>query len=602
MEPEALRFLASRLKLAYHAAGASIAGPGGGAADRLHIVKQGTVRGSPATGMRAEKLVDLVHGPGECFPVGALIGRRETAYQYRADSDVFAYELAAEDFHALVGRSPRFQRFCTDHLASLLAQSHRALRAQAAEALMDESRMLMPLRGLVRRAAVSCAPGTPIRDVLEAMHAHAVGSMVVVDATGAPVGILTQPDVLSRVALAGADLSGPVSCVMTPDPVLVQAEAPVHQAALAMARHGIRHVILVDEGRLAGVVSERDLFSVQRVSLRGTADRISGAADRAALSDAAAAVRALAGSLLAQGLGAEQLTQVISAMNDAIVLRAVRLAAPAHPIAGNWCWIALGSEGRTEQTLSTDQDNALILERADDTPSALAFAAVVNETLDACGFPLCRGDIMARNPRWCLTGERWRETFSDWIRNPVPDALMNAAIFFDLRPLAGDARLADTLRGWLLERTAANAGFLRGMAVNALKARPPLGLLREFATDGTPGHPGTLDLKQLGVRPSIDAARVWALSRGLPQTSTAERLREAARAGILPADEAASAVDAFHFLQAMRLRHQHFQRPAAGAENRIDPEKLNSLDRRILKEAFRHAAKLQERLRLDFQL
>jgi len=602
MEPGELRFLASRLKLAYHAAGAMIAEPGSGAVDRLHIVKQGTVRGAPSAGMLAEKLVDLVHGPGEFFPVGALIGRRETAYHYRAETDVFVYELAAQDFHALIGRSPVFQHFCTGHLASLVAQSHRALRAQAAEALMDESRMLLPLRGLLRRPAVSCAPDTAIRNVLETMHARAVGSMVVVDAAGAPVGILTQPDVLSRVALAGADLRGPVSGVMTPAPVLVQADAPVHEAAVAMARHGIRHVILVDDGRLAGVVSERDLFAVQRISLRGTADRISGAVDRAALAEAAAAVRSLAGSLLAQGLGAEQLTQVICAMNDAIVLRAAKLAESAHPLAGEWCWIALGSEGRIEQTLSTDQDNALILERADDTQAALAFAAVINETLDACGFPLCRGDIMARNPRWCLTGERWRETFSGWIRNPDPEALMNAAIFFDLRPLAGEARLAGTLRSWLLEKTAANASFLRGMAQNALKARPPLGLLRDFVAEGTPEHPGTLDLKQLGVRPSIDAARVWALSRGLPQTSTAERLRAAAQAGILPSDEASSAVDAFHFLQAMRLRHQHFHRPAAGAENRIDPATLNTLDRRILKEAFRQAAKLQERLRLDFQL
>lgn len=603
MEPEALRFLASRLKLAYHAAGETLIAPGQGAVAHLRIVKQGVVHGAPAAGSRAEKLVDLVHGPGECFPVGALIGNRDTAYHYRAETDAFVYELAAADFHALLERSPRFQRFCTDHLAALLAQSHRALRATAAESLVDEGRMLLPLRGLAVKRPVSCAPQTPIRQVLEEMHERRVGSMVVVDPEGAPVGIFTQPDVLSRVALAGADMGAPISSVMTPDPLLLPADAPAYEGALAMARAGIRHLILEHNGRFAGVVSERDLFAAQQLSLRRTADAIRAAPDREALAGAAASVRALAGALLAQGFGAEPLTRVISALNDAIVARALALAlAGAAPLAGRWCWIALGSEGRVEQTLSTDQDNALILEQAEDVPAALKLAGVVNDTLDACGFPLCKGGIMARNPRWCQTPEAWRACFDDWIRNTDPEALMHAAIFFDLRPLAGAADLAENLRAWLLGRTAANEVFLRGMAANALVAQPPAGLMHELLSGLAPGRDAPIDLKQLGVRPYIDAARVWSLARGLPQTSTAERLRAAAQAGALPADEAAAAVEAFHFLQTVRLRHQQFGNPAPGEENRVDPAALNTLDRRILKEAFRHAAKLQERLRLDFRL
>jgi len=602
MAPEALRFLASRLKLAYFAAGSEVAGPGRGAVDRLWIVKQGVVQGTPAPEMRTEKLVDLVHGPGECFPVGALVGSRETAYRYEAKTDVFAFELAEPDFRRLLAESPPFQRFCTDHLSALLEQSRQALRARAAEALADEGRMLQPLRSLARHAPVSCRPDTPIREVLQAMHARRVGSMVVVDGGNVPVGIFTQPDVLSRVALGGADPEGPISGVMTAHPIVLAADAPAYLGALDMARHGIRHVVLVDDGKLAGVVSERDLFALQRVSLRRTADRIRSAADDRALAEAALEVRELAGALLAQGFGAEHLTQVVSAMNDSVVARAVELAARRHPLAARHCWIALGSEGRMEQTLATDQDNALILESAADKPAALALAAEANATLDACGFPLCKGDIMARNPKWCLTLEEWRAAFQDWIRNTDPEALMHSAIFFDLRALAGEPQFADELRNWLLERTAGSSAFLRGMAGNALQAKPPIGLLRDFVTDDAPEHPGTLDLKKLGARPFVDAARVWALAHRSAHTSTAERLRAAARAGVLPAGEADAAAEAFHFLQTLRLRHQHFGRPGAGAENRIDPGTLNALDRRILKEAFRHAAKLQERLRLDYQL
>lgn len=195
---------------------------------------------------------------------------------------------------------------------------------------------------------------------------------------------------------------------------------------------------------------------------------------------------------------------------------------------------------------------------------------------------------MARNPLWCLTLQQWRDAFSNWIRNPVPDALLNAAIFFDLRAIDGDASLASELHAWLLERSAASPMFLRAMAENALKAQPPVGLLHDLV-----GKDEAIDLKLLGVRPFVDVARVWALSKSLPPTGTAERLRAAAAAGVLPADEAAAYCEAFHFLQAVRMR---------AGRNLVDVRALNRLDRRILKEAFRQAAATQQRLRLDYRL
>jgi CBS domain-containing protein len=363
--------------------------------------------------------------------------------------------------------------------------------------------------------------------------------------------------------------------------------------------------VLVADGRLTGVISERDLFTLQRASLRRAADRIRSAGSVGALAEAAADIRQLARSLLVQGMGAEQLTEVVSALNDSLVRRLIDMIAARRALPGGWCWIALGSEGRMEQTLATDQDNALILEpgtaEADRKPF-LEFADEVNRGLDACGFPLCKGDIMARNPKWCQPLEGWRATFDGWIRNPDPKALLNAAIFFDLRALAGEAQLAGQLRDALLAQTAGNPAFLRAMASNALQVRPPIGLLRDFVTDDSKEFPNTLDLKKLGVRPYVDAARVWALAHRLAGTGTAERLRGAAKAGAMPEQEAADACAAFHFVQTLRLRHQHLERPAPGGENRIDPDALNALDRRLLKETFRQTGKLQERLRLDYQL
>lgn len=606
MAPADLEFLASRLKVAYFAKGEAIVGPAAGVVTRLYIVKKGSVRSfatGPAPGVAAEAL----RTPGECFPIGALMGKRATQYDYSAAEDTFVYELDAIAFAQLLERSAHFRAYCTDYLASLVEQSRKAMRAYASESMAGSSGVLESLGSLLMREPVSCPPETSIRDVLATMRKEGVGSVVIAGPDGIPAGIFTQPDAVFRVALGGVALSSPVSSVMTANPVTLPAEAPRFEAALLMARHGIRHIVVVRDGRLSGVVSERDLFALQRVSLRRIAQRIRGGTTIGALRESAERIKDIVHNLVAQGLGTEQVTQVISSLNDLLVEQLARNVAGRRGLEGGWCWLALGSEGRSEQTLATDQDNALILAgegaAAPSQGEMLAFADEINRALDACGFPLCRGDIMARNPKWCLTLAQWKEEFSGWIRNPVPQALLESAIFFDFRSVVGDARLAGELRLAVVAQASRNKAFLRAMAENALQVAPPLGLLRNFVTDDTPEFRGTIDLKKFGVRPFVDAARVFSLAAGESQTSTVARIRTAGRSGSLPRAEADSAVAAFLFLQSLRLRHQFIDgKPSAGFENRVAPAGLNELDRRVLREAFRQQAKLQERLRMDYAL
>jgi CBS domain-containing protein len=567
LEPEALDYLAQRLRLAYHARGELIVGPDSGEVDRLRIIKQGAVRGSGGP-------ADVLLGPGEAFPLGALVARRATVYQYRAEADTFCWELEAPRFHELLEKSAHFRAFATQHLATLVERSHRALRAEAAASSLDGAGMLAPLKSVLRRGPVACAEDATLGEAVRRMHAERVGSIVVVDARGFPSGIFTTVDLLESVA-GGGTLEEPIAKRMTPRPVTLEEEATLADAALAMARHGFRHIVVTRDGKLAGVVSERDLFALQRLGLRRTAERIRAAARLEQLIEAARDIRQLTRHLLAQGVAAGPLTAMVSALNDALTRRVIELAAARRSLAGAWCWLALGSEGRMEQTLVTDQDNALIVEG--DPQSFLAFADQVNRDLDACGYPLCKGDIMARNPRWCLTPAQWRAAFDDWIRNTDPEALLHAGVFFDFRALAGEPRLAGALRDAVLEQTKANSAFCRAMAQAALQARPPLGLLSDFSDD-------ELDLKLAGVRPFVDAARVLALSAGRAETNTAARLQAAGEA---------TAADAFHYIQTLRLRRE---------SNRVRVAELNDIERRVLKGAFRQATLLQQRLALDFAL
>jgi CBS domain-containing protein len=602
MTEDEVLWLVQRLSLAYFAHGDALLEPADAPADSLFIVKQGTVSGVAAEGQTILQLA-----AGEMFPLGALLAGRGVGNRYLAATDTFCYVLPAADFHALLASSPAFHDFCTRRIASLLEESQRAVQSEYALALDDESRFSRPLASLIRRAPISVQSATPLADALAAMEAARIGSVIVVDAAAHPIGILTLKDVLARVTLAGVPLDTPIDTVMTPNPATLSAEAPVADALVLMARQGIHHLPLLRGGTLAGVVSEKDIFALRRLSVEGITTALARADDPARLPALAQDIGDLAHSLLAQGMDAENLTAIISSLNDRVTERIITLESKADTaLAGlSWCWLALGSEGRMEQTLATDQDNALIFHAADPAQHAalLAFAARVNARLDACGFPLCQGGIMAGNPQWCLSTADWQRQFAEWIDHGNPEALLHASIFFDFRPLAGDAALAIGLRAWLSHAARQNPRFLHQMAGNALRNRPPLGVMRDFVLSENSAHPHTLDLKLNGTTPFVDAARIFALAVGSPQTNTAERLREAAHALHIPDGELADWNRAFHFLQLLRLRHQHGQQRAGQPpDNHIDPDTLNPLDRRILKEALRQARKVQARLAMDYQL
>lgn len=609
MEDDALRFLVTRLSLAYYPKDAVIFAPGQGEPQWFYLIQRGLVQRADAGPAGAPTLTTL--RPGESFPIGALLERQPGESGYTAAADTFCYQLPAAAFGELLHLSPRFQDFATRYLAALLRESRRLLAMQAVSLAGEQQAMNRPLRSLVRRPAVCCAPDTPIGEALRTMAAARTGSILVNNPDGSLAGILTRHDVLDRIALARRDLGAPVGDVMTPRPRTLPAEASAYEAALLIAREGIRHVPVMDGDKLVGVVTERDLFALQRASMRGINVTIARAADRGALAHAAGEIRRLARDLLVQGLAAEQLTLIISTLNDALTRRIIELERAGHALDDiEWCWLAFGSEGRYEQTISTDQDNGIVfadnpLQQPDETRARLMpFALAVNRTLDACGFPLCKGGIMASNPQCCLSLAEWNRRFENWIHFPTEGSLLNAAIFFDFRPLHGRHDLAEALRASLLEPARARPAFLRALALYALESAPPLGLISDFQTEDVPGAPGTLDLKKSGARLFVDAARVLSLAAATPHTHTAHRLRQAGPEIGMSEEEIASATEAFFFIQNLRLREQLLAGPRGEprSPNRIDPGELNEVDRRILKECFRQAQKLQRRLALDYQL
>lgn len=608
MAPEDLDFLAANVEARRWPKDAVVLAPEAGVPTHLYIVTSGGVLALAPSGA-AEAGAGLRIGAGECFPLGPLMSGCPVSSVYRALEDTVCHLLPEAAFRQLKERSLPFRDFCTRRLASLLERSKRLLQDSAAAAARERSPMDRLLSSVLRREPVTCRPEDTIESVLATMRDQGVGSVVAVDDERRPVGIFTQQDVLRRVALPRVDLAQPIAGVLTRELAMLPVHATAYEAALAMVRRGIRHVVVADEGRIAGVVSERDLFNLQRVSLRQLSQDIKQANGLDALVPLAADVRALARTMLAQGVSSEQLTQFIASLNDLLTERLLELEFGRIDVRGiAFCWLALGSEGRLEQTLSTDQDNGIIFEppagvSADDARRVLLpVAQRVNQGLDACGFPLCKGGIMAGNPRWCLSTAEWRQQFARWIDSGDPEALLHGSIFFDFRPLYGAAPLAEDLRAWLNRHARANPKFLHQMAANALNNRPPLGLFRDFVVEASGEHKGTIDLKLHGAMPFVDAARIYSLATGVSATNTAQRLRAVAPALRVPPEELEAWVEAFFYIQSLRLRNQYDQ-SARGEPmgNRIRPDALHQLERTILKESLKQAKALQSRLALDYQ-
>ena len=468
-----------------------------------------------------------------------------------------------------------------------------------------------PLAALVHRTPVTAPPEIPLREAVRLMSQHRVGSIIIADPVSSrPLGIFTIRDLLHRVAAVSCDLDQTLSHVMSASGLLtLDTQATVYEAALLMARHGVHHVIIVDAaGRVAGVVSQDNIHELQSGGGKDISAAIREARDMDSLAAAAGAVRKLAETLLAEGTAAEPLTQLISTLNDHLTVRIIELTQVEFALPDiEWCWLAFGSEGRFEQTLSTDQDNGLAFAVTADTgidaarAALVPFARAVNERLATCGFPLCKGNIMAGNLELCLSLDEWQARFKGWLAAGNPQALLSASIYFDFRPLYGNDGLATKLRAWLLNHIPAAALFQRLMAEIALQTAPPLATFREFTFDGNRAFPHTLDLKAGGARLFVDAARILALAAGIAQTGTAQRLRALGDTGRLGGEDVAALVDGFFFIQQLRLRAQQGG-SMAGSANRVDPDSLNELDRHVLKEAFRQARKLQERLRLEYRL
>jgi CBS domain-containing protein len=467
---------------------------------------------------------------------------------------------------------------------------------------------------LVKRHPVTCGADTSVTEAAVLMTRLGVGSVIVTAPDGAPVGIVTDRDLRTKVLAEGLPAGTPLRSIMSSPLIHVEPGRLAFDALLEMTRRGIHHLAVLAGDRLVGVVSSHDIILLQGAHPVALVRDIAGAGTLELLVTAAPRIQAVVRWLVGTGAGVLDIGRIVAELNDRLVERALALVVSALEQQGEgkpplpYAWLVAGSEGRREQTLKTDQDNGLVYQDPSTSQRESVaryfsrLAGAMGETLVRLGFPPCPGGFMASNPVWCQPDSVWRGYFSSWMDAPEPQQVLRASLFFDLRPIAGDEGLGDALWTWVCNRAPSQRLFLGYMAKAALEWQVPLGIFGGFVVERSGVHKGTLDLKARGIFPTTQAMRVGALSVGLRETHTMDRLVGLGAQGFYSQTEVNELRDAYEVISRLRLSHQIARLDAGfSPDNFINPQTLGKADRLLLKEAFKTLAWLRRSIEDRFQ-
>jgi PAS domain S-box-containing protein len=433
-------------------------------------------------------------------------------------------------------------------------------------------------------------------------------SAVVVTAQGEPVGLVTDSDIRARLVAEGLTGESPLRAIMSAPLVSIGGQALVYEAILAMRERDVDHLLVRDDnGAVVGIVRNRDLLLFHRYSLAVLTQEIRHADSPDAIAAARRGLPCLVKVLVEGGAKARNITRAVTAVTDAVVIRLLELAAAEYgPAPARFSFVALGSEGREEQTLASDQDHAIIFEdvpeSAEESVQAhfLKVGRYVSEGMALAGYPLCMGGIMAGNPPWCRPLRTWKKNFSEWLRTAEPKDILDIKIFFDFRTVHGEAEFAADLRRHIDEVLAQEPPFLLHYAQYTLQYKAPLSFFGNIVLEEGKEGARTFNIKD-ALMPVNNFARLYAFRHGVAEVNTLDRLHALLDLGALRESLHDEAVKVYDYLMQIRLAHQvraidRDENPG----NDIDPRELTHIEEALLKQAFSQIAGIQKKISFDF--
>ncbi|MDA8169528.1 MAG: DUF294 nucleotidyltransferase-like domain-containing protein [Nitrospiraceae bacterium] len=599
-----LKAIAGKVSLEFYPKDALILRQKGPASLYLRIIKKGGVKVYRISDSGEEVLIDY-RGEGDVFGLLSLMGEDGQKSNVVAVEDTICYLVKKDDVMKLIETNPLFtEYFFKSHMTRYIDKTYdemhgRNVLAGSGDKLLFTTRV----EEIAAREVATATEDVSIQEAAMLMTARKISSLVILDGNGLPAGIVTDRDLREKVVARGRDVDEPVKNVMSLPLVRVDSKDFCFEAVLKMIKYNIHHLLVIRDGELQGVITNHDLMILQGTSPLSFAKDIENQITVEGLAPVAGKINNIVGLLLKDGAKASSIAKVISEINDRLVRKVLGMAErkfgrPPLP----YCWIALGSEGRKEQTFKTDQDNALIYADPQGENEALEageyfrqFAVFVREALLKCCFPPCPAGFMASNPEWNQPLRTWKKYFTDWVSTPTAEAVLKSLIFFDFRPIYGDMALAGQLRDHLVSILQDEMVFLGFLANKIIRNRPPIGFMKSFVVEKSGEHKDELNLKLKGIAPIVDAVRLFALEKGVAETSTLERM-EALRGKHTIVEEYAEELEhAFEFIMLLRITHQYGQIKAGKQpDNFINPDNLSNLQKKTIKDAFSLISRIQD--------
>ncbi|WP_113926118.1 DUF294 nucleotidyltransferase-like domain-containing protein [Cognataquiflexum aquatile] len=617
-----LGLVAKGVEVKYYAQGEQLFRQGDPAQDFFFVLKEGSVQLSENKDGQ-ERVVEVCD-EGDVFGVLALLGKRPYILTAKAREDSLLYAIPVSIFEKILNENSRVSLYFAAGFASGqvvvrsdLSQSQKA-RRDFTELSKDNGLMIFSGQSDLNYSTdvLTCMKGTTILIAVEKMAAKGVGSIVIVDQNQFPLGIITDKDIRNRLVAHQKSYDTPVEKLMTSPVMTKSKEAGFSDLYLTMIKNRLHHLIFTEDGTLkskvTGILSDHDILLSQGNSPAVLINALMNTWEISEIAKIRNRAESLLKYYLENEVAMDFVANIISEINDIIIQRAVQLAinkhSPNNPKASKvkFCFLSMGSEGREEQLLRTDLDNAIVfedvpIEIAEDTQAyMLLIAQEVMETLFICGFQACPANMMANNPKWCQPLSQWKHYFSDWILSPNQQALLNATIFFDYRPVFGHKKLAEELTEHIYHEIADKSIFLNFLAKNALLNPPPLGFFRNFLVEKSGEQKDKFDIKLRAMMPLADMARLLVLShRVVGINNTFKRFEKLSELEPNYTDLLLEAGKAYEILMRMRA----IEGLKSGNSGRyIHPEDLGKLQRQLLKNTFAPIDELQKIMRIRFQL
>ncbi|MEN2281687.1 DUF294 nucleotidyltransferase-like domain-containing protein [Algoriphagus sp. SE2] len=622
LDKEDLEMVASAVEIKYFDKDESLFLQGQVAQPHFFVVKEGAIALTEKKDS-GEEIIEYCD-QGDVFGVLALLGKRPYVLSAHAAEDSLLYFVPVSVFESILNQNSRVALYFAAGFASGqvvvrkdLSESQRARKIFRNDS-SDHSLLIFSDPSVVKISenVLTGNESLNIQDAAKKMAFEEVSSIVIVNAKNHPLGIITDKDLRKRVVAEGIPLTTPVSKLMSADLIVKKSDSSFSDLYLCMIKNRLHHLVLTKDGTIHspvnGIISDHDILLSMGNSPAVLIHALLNTLDINEMKMIRDRAEQMLRYYLENEVSMDFVASVMTEINDVILSQANIIAfkkyAADYPEIEkvNYCFLSLGSEGREEQLLRTDQDNAILYE---DVPEHLKgkaseyflkIGSQIVEVLIHCGVSSCPGDIMASNPKWVKPLSKWKEYFSDWILKPTEEALLNSSIFFDYRPVAGSKTLADKLTEHIYEELGRKHFFLNFLAKNAYMNPTPLGFFKGFVVEKSGEHKDEFDIKARAMIPLTDIARLLIFSHGVVKiNNTFKRFEKLADLEPVNHDLFIQAGKAYEILMRMRAL-EGLQNGNNGRY--INPEKLGKLQKQLLKNTFAPISELQEIIRVRFQL